>query len=218
MRDSKIMYPNRSMTKHKKTQLNTSDKTIRPTLRSYLENKYRDNQKITIIDELGVNHGSSRVDMAVMDGIIHGYEIKSDKDSLLRLPLQIEAYNAVFSSVTIVTGRHHLEAVIDMVPEWWGILLAKHSSAGVALSEIRDCLPNDSQNPIALARLLWRDEALGILQELNEAKGFRSKPRGVIYEKLASLLDTKTLQELVQKILLSRVNHRFGSAPVLHGD
>jgi hypothetical protein len=215
MRDNTGTYPNRKMTQNKNIPFDTSDKTIRPSLRSYLENKYQHNKSVAIID---VNHGSARVDMAVMDGIIHGYEIKSDKDSLMRLPLQIEAYNAVFSSVTIVTGRHHLEAVIDIVPEWWGILLAKTGATHTVLTEIRDCLPNDAQDPVALARLLWREEALGILQTMGEDKGFRSQPRGVIYKKLASLLDVQELQELVQKALFTRADQRVVSTLAPNGD
>ena len=35
-----------------------------------------------IVDDLGLRHGVARVDVAVVNGIIHGYELKSDKDNL----------------------------------------------------------------------------------------------------------------------------------------
>ncbi|EMS0078485.1 sce7726 family protein, partial [Escherichia coli] len=39
-----------------------------------------------IIDEFTMNLGASRADIAVINGLIHGYELKSKSDNLLRLP------------------------------------------------------------------------------------------------------------------------------------
>jgi len=60
----------------------------------------------------------------VVNGKLHGYEIKSDADTLKRLPAQAEVYSAVFDLVTIVVGEHHLDTVRAIVPEWWGIVKA----------------------------------------------------------------------------------------------
>lgn len=54
-----------------------------------------------IVEELGLRHGLARVDIAVVNGIIYGYELKSDKDNLQRLPHQIEIYNSVLDKVTL---------------------------------------------------------------------------------------------------------------------
>jgi hypothetical protein len=60
---------------------------------------------VRIIEELGVVHGKSRIDIAVINGLMHGYEIKSDKDTLQRLPEQMNMYNSVFNKVTLVVGK-----------------------------------------------------------------------------------------------------------------
>jgi len=38
-----------------------------------------------VVDELGLKHGKCRADIAVINGHLMGYEIKSDDDSLRRL-------------------------------------------------------------------------------------------------------------------------------------
>ncbi|WP_052770006.1 sce7726 family protein [Paenibacillus sp. IHB B 3415] len=49
-----------------------------------------------VVDELDVCFGSARVDVAVINGRLHGFEIKSESDNLDRLPSQIEFYSRVF--------------------------------------------------------------------------------------------------------------------------
>src|SRR5580704_6657611 len=105
--------------------ISTTDKLIRAAFREKLENDYRDERDVKIIDELGVMHGSARVDMAVVNGIIHGFELKSDLDTLRRLPEQMEAYNSVFDQITLVVGKQHVQEAINAAPEWWGITIAK---------------------------------------------------------------------------------------------
>jgi len=43
---------------------------------------------------------------------------------------------------------------------------------------------NKYQDIKSIARLLWKEEALRILEERNEAKGFRNKTREIIYTKI----------------------------------
>ena len=49
------------------------DQDIRSVLNQKLEKKYRDADTI-IINELGLLQGLCRVDVAVINGIIHGYD------------------------------------------------------------------------------------------------------------------------------------------------
>ena len=59
-----------------------------------------------------------------------GYEIKTDKDNLKRLPHQIEAYNEVFDENYIIIGRKHIEMVNAIIPDWWGVYLINSSKNG----------------------------------------------------------------------------------------
>ena len=74
------------------------DQDIRSVLNQKLEKKYRDADTI-IINELGLLQGLCRVDVAVINGIIHGYEIKSEADTLERLPLQAKLWINLLWSV-----------------------------------------------------------------------------------------------------------------------
>lgn len=200
------------MTKTKK-QSETNDKIIRELLLHELELKYGNDNTVRVIEELGLDHGAARIDVAVLNGVMHGYEIKSDADTLYRLPWQINAYNSVFSKMTIVVGAKHLEHVINLVPEWWEIVLVKQASNGeISFYQIRDGLTNKNQDNEAIARLLWKEEAIGVLRECNAARGVISKPRGAVYERLANTLDTATLQRRVRDILFARDGWRVDPA------
>ncbi len=92
------------------------DRDIRQTLRQDLTAKHADEPDTLIVDELALCQGMARVDMAVVNGFLSGYEIKSDKDTLTRLPAQCFAYNRVFDYVVIVTATNHLANVLSVLP------------------------------------------------------------------------------------------------------
>jgi len=198
--------------------ISTNDITIRSALKKYLTNRHAQDEKVRIIEELGVQHGTARVDIAVVNGIMHGYEIKSDQDTLQRLPGQMEVFNSVFDKITLVVGKNHLYQAINMVPEWWGIIVAKINNNGsVIFNLIRGEEFNKNQDSVSVARLLWREEALRILEKNNEANGFYSKPRDFIYEKLASVLDQEALSEEVRERIFLRTDWRPDAPLILNG-
>jgi hypothetical protein len=105
-----------------------------------------------------------------------------------------------------------------MVPEWWGIIVAKiNDNNSVIFNTIRKEEFNINQNSISIARLLWRDEALKILEKNKEVDGFNSKPRNLIYKKLADLLDKKTLSKEVRETIFLRTDWRPDSLLILNG-
>ena len=57
-----------------------------------------------IIDELAIKHGKYRVDLCAITDRLHGYEIKSDQDTLKRLPAQSKHFSLVFHRMTLVIG------------------------------------------------------------------------------------------------------------------
>ena len=196
-----------------KKSFNTNDQIIRVALRGMLQ-RLHENDPVKIIEELGINHGSVRADLAAVNGIMHCYEIKSDRDTLLRLPAQIKAYNAVFDRVTVVVGLSHIYEAMELIPDWWGITVAKSDREGVIVfSRIREAQLNQDRDSESIARLLWRNEALRILEDINEAHGFRSKPRNVIYEKLAQSVELNVLADRVKKVLCVRQSWRVPVQP-----
>jgi len=198
------------------TQAPTNDKIIRLSLRKILVKKlkkYRkDGADAEIYEEFGVSHGIARIDFAIINGVMSGYEIKSDRDTLKRLPEQVEEFNAVFDELTLVVGKKHLLKAMNLVPDWWGIILTKIDNHGrVIFNIIREPLHNKKQANIPITQLLWRAEALKILEERNRATGVRSKPRKFIYERLAGeFSNINDLKGVVSKLLIARTNWRSG--------
>lgn len=200
--------------------LHTNDKIIRKALRDSLSTELAEyckrGYKAEIIEELGIRHGTARIDFAVINGIMHGYEIKSDRDTLDRLPEQVEEFNAVFDKLTVVVGKCHLYQAIHIVPDWWGIMLAKFNDSQLVVQVIREPEYNREQVALSIARLLWKEEALKILEERKRAEGFRHRPRESVYARLTEVLDSKTLKRTVSEVLLSR-ERRPGAQPMSGG-
>lgn len=185
----------------------TNDRMIRIALKKVLEWEYRKDQGTKIVDEFGIIDGSARVDIAVINGTIHGYELKSDIDTLYRLPGQAEIYNTVLDKMTLVVAKKYLYKAIKLIPDWWGIKIAKVNSHGeIYFHEIRRDEKNPSQKKEAFASLLWKNEALDILEKIDCARGVRSKTKKIIYRRLSESLEENKLKAEVRKCLCTRVN------------
>lgn len=190
----------------------TNDTTIRKALIERLQEEYAANSEYRVIPELGLWHGAARIDVAVVNGILHGFEIKSDRDTLIRLPEQKEAYNSVFDQVTLVVGLTHFVEAFKMVPDWWGIETAHIGSDGsVLFNLIRNPKSNPIQHDVSIARLLRRSEALELLESVGRAEGVRSKSRDAIYTRVVESVELETLKHHVRNVLQgSRQDWRFG--------
>lgn len=192
------------------------DRDVRSALRRKVLAEHMRDPGTLVIDELGVAHGSARVDIAVVNGKLHGYEIKSDADTLNRLPAQAVAYNAVFDLVTIVAGTKHLEHLEDSVPAWWGIKAARQGPRGaIHFDVVRPARKNPAIAPVDLAHLLWRDEAVAVLENAG-LRGVRSKNRAALYELLATHLSLDELRAVVRTTLKSREGWRSDAQRVTY--
>lgn len=151
------------------------------------------------------------MDVAVVNGSFGGYEIKSDRDTLGRLPVQVEQYSAVLDYAVLVVGRRHVEKAVRMVPVWWGVMVAEPGStesAPAVLTQFRPAEQNPSVDPQRLVQLLWRDETLAELEERGLAQSCRSKPRQALWERLAASLPPDELRAVVRERLKSRPGWR----------
>ncbi len=196
-----------------------NDIHIRKTLRKILLKKYSKSKDTVIIEELGLGHGSTRIDLAVVNGFLHGFELKSDKDSLERLPHQAESYNKVFDKITLIVGYRHAFEAIKTVPDWWGIKIAeKKTNDEVKFLTARREKKNHSQDKLFLAKLLWKEEAINLLNEFGLRKGLRSKTRNSIYNMLIDVADIETIQSRVRERLVNRADWRVGVQQMPCGD
>ena len=173
-------------------------------------------QKDTIvIDELGLNHGKCRADIAVVNGHLVGYEIKSNSDSLRRLKEQVKSYNAVFDKISIVVGDRHIHSIQNYIPQWWGVIVSTRGPRGaVNFDIIRNAQTNKNINPISIARLLWRNEAEEILRQKKLPPRILRQPRAVLYEYLVNTLNICKLRKFIREYFKKRKNWRCPELPL----
>ena len=174
------------------------DHDIRPALRRWVQELEPGSPDCVVIEELGLNKGAVRVDVAVVNGIMHAYEIKSDADSLRRLSKQAEHYGKCFDRVSLVLGSRHVEFARNAVPSWWGLMRVTPGGNGPVIRTVRKGQRNPTREARALVELLWREETLALLEHKGFAKGLRSKPRDVLWDRAAEVLTLEEISDAVR--------------------
>ncbi|RQP21839.1 sce7726 family protein [Piscinibacter terrae] len=186
------------------------DHQVRAALKAHLQPKLGSDD--LLVDEFGLAYGAARADLALVNGHLEGFEIKAARDTLTRLPSQVEAYGHVFEMASIVTTRSHLAEVRPLLPKWWGIMLAVPRSHGIDLLVQRQPRSNPRRSAQHLARLLWRDETLAALSVLGLDRGLRSKPKLVLFDALAAAMPVDELADYVRTCLKARGDWRSAKA------
>jgi hypothetical protein len=195
--------------------MKTKDIDIRNILNKRIIDLHRDDPDTVIINELGLCQGMSRIDIAVINGFIHGYEIKSEKDTLERLPSQVDIYSKIFDQVTLVTSESHMKKALEITPSWWGIAVAGHKAKKkLAIDDVRPSNENPSVDPFSIAQLLWRDEAIEILRIHGLEKGLLSKSRTEIWRKLSTCVPLDQLKRYIRDRVKIRANWRSVHKPL----
>lgn len=182
------------------------DLDIRNVLHSHLKKENKAIKDTIIIDELDICSGLSRIDVAVINGVIHGYEIKSEVDTLKRLPLQMNYYNKSLEKISVATNPVHLKAIKKYVPKWWGLILVNENKK-VNLTEIRKAKINPEVEGKSLLQLLWKEELFDITRKYN-VKVKKGSNKKVLQENIAAALELKTISQEVRTTLKSRQNWR----------
>ena len=180
-----------------KTKL--SDKQIRQPLYSYLEGS---NKRLRIFEELRINN--SRADLLVVtDGVLTGYEIKSDLDSYSRIQTQIKNYNCFCDYCYVVTGVSHKQGIAERVPQHWGILVVFTLGDKYGIEILRLATKNPRAIITNKIKLLWRRELVNISfrNGLGKCSG---KSRSYIISKLKKYIDENKLSHEITYELFER--------------
>jgi hypothetical protein len=181
------------------------DGAIRARLVDRITNKHALGDTVKLFHELGIYHGRHRVDLALINGAMHGYEIKSEADTVGRLAQQAEAFSQVFDKMTAVVAFKHLEHTLRIVPDWWGIQVTDYDKSGqVAIRSLRSGYANPNVNGRALVELLWRDEALLQVQKMQLQVPKRGANRKYLYDTLVDQMPLTHLRRFVRETLKSR--------------
>lgn len=178
-----------------------ADADIRPALRQHLLRRHRGEVDTVLVEELGILRGRVRVDLAVVNGSLHGFEIKSDRDSLKRLAAQIDLYSQVLDRATLVVGSRFAPLAPSLLPAWWGILKASPRPSGLRFTTLRRSELNPQRNARVLVELLWSAQALELLEERGAAKGMRGKPRRVLWDRVCERFSIDEIAAAVRQRL-----------------
>lgn len=158
-----------------------------------------------VFEELQIELGAARVDLALVGEQLQGYELKSDLDDFGRLHNQIHAYNRVFDTITLVTGPVHAAAALAITPSWWGVTRMERDEAGALVAQVlREPSTHTAQQPASLAMFLWRDEAVGALQKEAVPGLPKRATRSQLHERLASSVSLDRLRAVVTDALTTR--------------
>jgi hypothetical protein len=150
--------------------------------------------------EFWVPQSNERADVVVIDKTMDAFEIKTERDTLKRLPRQVDAYTRVFDRCHAVVAHRHVDKALEILPPWWGVQVIGERLSFVAL---REAEPNGRVDRETLVRLLWRDEAYAVLCELGTVPDPRAG-RFRLWEMLLALLDVDSLRWVVRQTLLGR--------------
>lgn len=186
------------------------DKDVRLAVKNKVLKDHINDPSTLVIDELGLDYGRNRIDIAVVNGELHGYELKSDSDTLKRLPSQAICYSAVMDKVTLVVGEKHAKEAIEMVPDWWGIKVAvMGKKGGIHLDTFRRNKKNTQINPMEVLKLIWKEEALELLSNYREVDWkIKKLQKKVIYQLIIDNLSIDEIRNSVRSILKTRVSWR----------
>jgi hypothetical protein len=154
------------------------------------------------VDELWVPRSNERADIAVLGRWMDGFEIKTDRDTLKRLPRQVVAYGRLFDRCTAVIADRHRGQAEAILPDWWGITTVRVNGS-VSFTAVRQPRKNPTIDPEILVRLLWRGEAMDALVDLGHDPD-RKASRGSLWADLLRVASLAQLRSVVRGALLSR--------------
>ena len=176
----------------------TTEAEVRESLRSALMSASC--APAEAVYEFWVPKSNERADVAVIGTRLDGFEIKTERDTLKRLPRQAEAYGRIFDRCHAVLASRHVDSALEILPPWWGVQVI---GEGAPFSVLRTAQPNDAVDPETLVRLLWRDEVYDALCELGALPDPRAG-RFRLWEMLLAALDVEGLKRVVRSALFVR--------------
>ncbi|MCT2886869.1 sce7726 family protein [Levilactobacillus brevis] len=140
------------------------DKDIRAVLRKMVS-AYKNAR---VFDEYTTYSGKSRADLVAINGHVNAFEIKSDYDSLNRLENQVREYDLNFERNCIVAGEKYIEEVSKIVPDHWGIIMARRNRENkVSLNYKRVAKLNPNLDFVSFTGLLESSKLRKIILDNN---------------------------------------------------
>lgn len=194
------------------------DKDIRSMLVDNLKirKEFVNDPSTVMVHELDICSGIVRADLAVFNGKTHGFEIKSEKDTLDRLTLQVEHYSKVFDKTTLVLCEKHLDKALKIIPEYWGVYYVDKGKRSFKIKRYRPAKLNRNVDYHSLIELLWKEELLELLEVNGITKGLKSKTKKTLRNLVINKIDNQIIKAYTMDTIKNRVNWR--AVPILQLD
>lgn len=178
---------------------------LRSAVRAKLQCKLVGERDV-IVDELLTPDGLARIDLALVNGKLAAYELKSDFDSLRRLPMQHAALGPYFDQLSVVVTGKHLDKASSIIPPWWGIFVGTHGGDDVKITMVRNPRRNPERSLEKQLHFLWKED----LVELAKSLGLSSKKpynlsKPALCSMLASASSTTVLGPALREAMKVRI-------------
>ncbi len=188
-----------------------NDAQIREALLKYIPHDLLPREQITLVQELRICRGDSRVDIAAFtEKAFYGFEIKGSKDRMERLETQVKKYNEIFDYNYLVTAEVHLAEAKSIIPNWWGIIVATEGNKGVQLDMLREGSANSTVNLLEISRLFWKEEAIELLQKqkLTGRTDLSRLNRKSLWSMIAETISSSVIRSSFDEVIKNRLNWR----------
>ncbi len=180
------------------TKLN--DRLIRTNLINKLKNQTI--KPKAIVEELRVHNGNAIADVVALYKDAHCFEIKGDGDKIERAIKQGQYYNLSFRKITLVTTTKHLNKAIDILPKFWGIMIAEEKNGKVILKYMRRARNNSSFDKKLALLTLWKSEMLALTEQRH--KNTKKNSRRLLAQLISHSMKKVELSNNISSMLLSR--------------
>lgn len=189
-----------------------SPNEIRHQLTDWVKSNFVLQDGDVLVSELGFYNKSPnssvdqsfRADLAVANGRLAAFEIKSGADNLKRWDLQMAGYLNVFDEVWLCCHGKHLQKAIEITNKNIGILVADDLGA---IAVVRYAQKNKWVNIYDLSGLLWRDE----INEFCKEAGIVITSR-MTKKEVRHVMAERVCLDLLKKFVLKKLKARKGNA------
>lgn len=156
-----------------------------------------------VLDELRICQARARADLAVVNGELAGFEIKSDVDRLDRLASQVRYYDRIFDRSVVVCAQRHVAVLRRRLPAFWGLWVVEVAAEGLTLRVDRPAEPNVGTSKRDRLALLRRDEMAEVFERCIGGDARRMQ-RMALVATLVDALDSRRAAAEVRRCLCAR--------------
>lgn len=147
-----------------------------------------------------VRVAENKADVVILNGTSTVYEIKSERDSLVRLPNQLQCYLQAFASVNVIVSDKFLNNVLKLVPNDVGVLVLNERGM---ISVVKESIDNPTRiNTETMFTILRVQEAVKALSGIGvEVPIVPNTERYTIVQELFKKQDPAEMHSSVVKVL-----------------